>query len=211
MDGTALLLVFMNPPADDLSAWNAWYDDEHVPNRLATPGILSGARYSAVWDAGPRYMAIYDLAGLETLQTPDYKRLGAERSEREKAQIARTPMVDRRILRVVHGAPATPEPAAYQLSVAMDPATGADADYLAWYADEHIPMLLEVPGWRRVRVFEQVDGSGPRFMALHELDSPAVFDAEAYKKATSTPWRNRVVEGVTRRERSLFRRYVPSS
>jgi hypothetical protein len=62
-----------------------------------------------------------------------------------------------------------------------------------------------------VRVFEQVDGSGPRFMALHELDSPAVFDAEAYKKATSTPWRNRVIEGVTRRERGLFKRYVPSS
>jgi hypothetical protein len=210
MDSTALLLVFMNPPADDLSAWNAWYDDEHVPNRLATPGILRGARYSAVWDTGPRYMAVYDLAGLETLQTPEYKRLGAERSEREKAQIARTPMVDRRILRVVHGAAALPEPAAYQLSVAMDPASGADADYLAWYAEEHIPMLLEVPGWRRVRVFEQVDGNGPRFMALHELDSPAVFDEEAYRKATSTPWRDRVVEGVTRRERGLFKRYLPS-
>jgi hypothetical protein len=94
MTSTALLLVFMDPPADDLASWNAWYDDEHVPNRLAVPGITSGRRYSAVWDEGPRYAATYDLDSLDTLQTPEYKRLGAERSEREKAQIARTPMVD---------------------------------------------------------------------------------------------------------------------
>jgi hypothetical protein len=210
MDSTALLIVFMNPPADDQAAWDAWYDDEHVPTRLATPGILSGARYSAVWETGPRYMAVYDLASLETLQTPEYKRLGAERSEREKIQLARTPMADRRVFRVVHGAPALPEPAPFQLTVAMDPAPGGASDYLAWYADEHIPMLLDVPGWRRVRVFEQVEGKGPQFLALHELESPAVFDHEAYKKATSTPWRDRVIAGITRRERSLFKRYVRS-
>src|SRR3954453_1017767 len=101
MTSTALLLVFMDPPTDDVTSWNAWYDEEHVPNRLAVPGITSGRRYSAVWDAGPRYVAVYDLDSLDTLQTPDYKRLGAERSEREKAQIARTPMVDRRIYRTV--------------------------------------------------------------------------------------------------------------
>ena len=68
-------------------------------------------------------------------------------------------------------------------------------------------MLLEVPGWRRIRVFEQVDGKGPRYLALHELDLPAVFDEAAYRRVTSTPWRDRVVNGATRRERSLFKRY----
>jgi hypothetical protein len=209
MPSTALLLVFMNPPEDDLPAWNAWYDDEHVPNRLAVPGITSGRRYSAVWDTGPRYLATYDLASLDTLQSPEYKRLGAGRSDREKAQLARTPMVDRRIYEVVQNAAELGEAPSYQLTVAMDPAVGAEADYLAWYADEHIAMLLEVPGWRRIRVFEQVDGNGPRYLALHELDSPAVFDEPAYRKATSTPWRERVVSSVRRRERGLFKRYVP--
>ena len=101
MGCAALLLVFMNPPADDLASWNAWYDEEHVPNRLATPGIVTGRRYSAVWDTGPRYMALYDLRDTDVLQSPEYKRLSAERSEREKAQIARTPMVDRRIYKRV--------------------------------------------------------------------------------------------------------------
>jgi hypothetical protein len=89
----------------------------------------------------------------------------------------------------------------------MDPARGAEADYLAWYADEHIGLLHSVPGWRRVRIFEQFDGNGPRFLALHELDSPAVFDTPEYRTATSTSWRDRVITGVTRRERSLFKVY----
>ena len=206
MTSAALLLVFMDPPADDVASWNAWYDDEHVPNRLAVPGIRSGRRYSAVEDDGPRYLATYDLESLDTLQTPEYKRL-AERSEREKAQIARTPMVDRRIYRSVLAADELAETPPYQLTVSMEPAAGAEEDFVAWYREEHISMLLDVPGWRRVRVFEQVDGKGPRFMALHELDSPAVFDEAAYRHATSTPWRDRVVNSVTRRERFLFKRY----
>jgi hypothetical protein len=209
MDGAALLLVFMNPPVDDLASWNALYDEEHVPNRLATPGILTGRRYSAVWDAGPRYMALYDLRSTDVLQSPEYKRLGAERSEREKAQIARTPMVDRRTYRLVQGTQEWTDSPPFQLSVAMEPAAGGEQDYLAWYADEHIPLLLEVPGWRRIRVFEQVDGSGPHYMALHELESPAVFETEPYRKATSTPWRERIASSVTRRERYLFERHVP--
>ena len=32
-------------------------------------------------------------------------------------------------------------------------------------------MLMEAKGWRRIRRYEQVEGNGPRFMALHELDS----------------------------------------
>ena len=209
MDCAALLLAFMNPPAEDLAAWNAWYDEEHVPNRLATPGILTGRRYRAVWDTGPRYMAVYDLRTTAVLQSPEYKRLGAERSEREKAQIARTPLVDRRVYQLVQGTDEWTDNPPYQLSVAMEPPPGGEQDYLAWYADEHIRMLLDVPGWRRIRVFEQVDGSGPHYMALHELESPAVFDTEPYRRAIGTPWRERIASSVTRRERYLFGPYAP--
>ena len=205
MDGAALLLVFMNPPVDDLASWNAWYDEEHVPNRLATPGILTGRRYSAVWDAGPRYMALYDLRSTDVLQSPEYKRLGAERSEREKAQIARTPMVDRRTYRLVQGTQEWTDSPPFQLSVAMEPAAGGEQDYLAWYADEHIPLLLEVPGWRRILRFKQLDGNGSSYLAIHEIESPEVFQTPEFKAATSTPWRDKVFGYVTSRERLTFR------
>ena len=72
------------------------------------------------------------------------------------------------------------------------------------YREEHIAMLLEVPGWRRARLFEQVDGNGPSFCALHELESPQVLQSEAMQK-TRTPWRERVIGGVSRDERGLWK------
>ena len=96
------------------------------------------------------------------------------------------------------------EDAPYQLTVALQPPEGAEDDLVAWYREEHIRMLLDVPGWRRARLFEQVEGNGPRFAALHELESPAVFETEQYRAAVSTPWRNRLIGSVTHRERYLF-------
>ncbi len=66
-------------------------------------------------------------------------------------------------------------------------------------------MLLEVPGWRRVRLFQQVEGDGPAFMAVHELESPAVFEHPNYEKSIATPWRNRIRGSVSRYERNLFK------
>ena len=203
----AMLLVYMNPPATDVEAWNAWYDDEHVPARLRVPGVLGGQRYTAVRDDGPRYVTAYDLQSLDVLKSPEYARLGQERSELEKSMLAATPMVDRRILRTLHDAAPLDEPVPLLLNVGLEPPADAADDLQAWYRDEHIPMLLDVPGWRRIRLFEQVDGKGTRFLALHELESEAVFETPAYRKATSTPWRERVINGVTRRDRWLFQRY----
>jgi hypothetical protein len=115
------------------------------------------------------------------------------------------PKSSRRVLRtLLWGEPWTDD-APYQLTVAMQPAAGAEADFVAWYREEHIPMLLRVPGWRRARLFEQLSGDGPPFMAVHELESTDVFETEPYHQAVSTPWRDRVVRGVTRRERALFK------
>jgi hypothetical protein len=199
-----LLLAFTSPPADDEDGFNAWYDDEHAPARLTVPGILNARRYKAVWTDGPRYMALYDLATPEILASPEYRRLNEQRSEREQAMLARIPLMDRRVLRTVHWADPVSEHPRLVLTVGLEPAPGGEADLVAWYAEEHIPMLCAVPGWQRIRLYQQVEGSGPRFVAVHEIESEAVFETEPYRKATSTPWRERVISGVRRRERSLF-------
>src|SRR5450631_879524 len=89
-----LLAAFMNPPLDDEAGFNAWYDEEHVPLRLALPGFLGGWRYKAVPGEadGPRYLALYDLESVDVLQQPDYLRLADVRSERERNMLARIPM-----------------------------------------------------------------------------------------------------------------------
>ncbi|AGU53594.1 hypothetical protein VAPA_2c10380 [Variovorax paradoxus B4] len=50
---------------------NAWYAQEHLPGLAAVPGTVRAARY--VDAAGsPRYYACYDLAGAETLGSPEW-------------------------------------------------------------------------------------------------------------------------------------------
>src|SRR5205814_3395148 len=141
-------------------------------------------------------MAMYDLQSADTLSAPDYLRISSVRSDREKAMLAATPLLDRRVMQLLLSAEAWTDDAPYQMTVSMQPAPGGEDDYIAWYREEHIPMLLEVPGWRRIRLYQQVEGNGPGYMAVHELESPAVFEHEAHRKATSTPWRDRVVNSV---------------
>jgi hypothetical protein len=74
----------------------------------------------------------------------------------------------------------------------------------AWYADEHIPMLLAVPGWRRVRRFRLIAGTAPAYLALHELTSVAAVEEPAFRAAVTTPWRNRIVESAIAREQRVF-------
>jgi hypothetical protein len=91
----------------------------------------------------------------------------------------------------------------------MTPPPGGEDDFVAWYREEHIPMLLAVPGWRRARLSRQVEGNGPAFMAVHELESPAVFDQPEYQAASATPWRKRIRESVLRYERNMFELWRP--
>jgi hypothetical protein len=198
-----LLLAFSDPPAGEEDAYNAWYE-EHAAGRLTVPGIFNGRRYQAIEADGPRYMACYDLARPQTLKSPEYERLRREASQNERDMMARLPVMDRRELQLILGCEPWTDDAPYQLTVALEPAPGTRADFIDWYREEHIPMLLKVPGWRRARLFEQVEGSGPAFCALHELEKPDVFEGPEYE-ATRTPWREKVIGGTSRRERHLWK------
>jgi hypothetical protein len=82
-------------------------------------------------------------------------------------------------------------------------------DMTAWYEQEHIPMLLAVPGWRRIRRYRLVgpaplDGPGFGFLSLHELAGPEVLSEPGYRAAVSTPWRDRIVASALSRERRVL-------
>ncbi len=67
----AMMLVTMEPPANMEDEFNDWYDTEHLPQRLSLPGIETGTRWVCV-DGWPRYLALYDLASLGAVETPEY-------------------------------------------------------------------------------------------------------------------------------------------
>lgn len=78
------LIVTAEVDAEVEAAWNAWYDNVHLPDALACPGVLSGVRYVSSGDirssdrgertarASRVYTTIYELAGPEAVATPEF-------------------------------------------------------------------------------------------------------------------------------------------
>ncbi len=73
MTRRGLLLTRTEPPVPMEEEFNAWYDAEHLPERLAIPGFRSARRWVA--DVAPgegKYLATYELDSLEILNSPAY-------------------------------------------------------------------------------------------------------------------------------------------
>lgn len=77
-DPLGILLAVMEPSAEDEAEFHDWYDTEHVPERARLPGFLTAQRYVCI-DGHPRFMALYDLDGLDTLKTEGYAAISGER------------------------------------------------------------------------------------------------------------------------------------
>ena len=78
-----LLFVYSSPGTVNLAEFTDWYDNEHVPNRLATPGFGAVARFRATDGLKPEWLATYEIKP-GTLDTPAYKALWENASAREK-------------------------------------------------------------------------------------------------------------------------------
>src|SRR5438874_5622994 len=64
---------------------------------------------------------------------------------------------------------------------------------MARLVSRHIRVLLTVPGFRASQRFEAVTETPSRYLALHEVESAALFDSEAYRShggpASTGEWR----------------------
>jgi len=73
MTNRGLLLTMTEPPGAMEEEFNAWYDTEHLPERLAIPGFRSARRWVAACAPGEgKYLATYELDSPGVLQSPEY-------------------------------------------------------------------------------------------------------------------------------------------
>jgi len=72
-EGGGLLVVAMTPAPAVETAFNAWYDTEHIPALARVPGVLSARRFRAA-AGGPKYVALYHLASPDVVSGADWKR-----------------------------------------------------------------------------------------------------------------------------------------
>lgn len=80
-----------------------------------------------------------------------------------------------------------------------------EAEYHRWYDEEHIPRLLEVPGFLSAGRYEALKG-GPNFLALYELEDHNVLRSAAYLDAVKyRPSAARERAGTSRVARDFLR------
>ena len=193
-----------NVAADE---FNAWYDTEHVPERMAVKGFINAQRWVGA-DDPQRALATYDLESVRVLEDPAYTIRKAEgRTPWSRRINARAKLVVRIVgEQLLPGRLAAPEAAGGLLMVAFNVKPEAVADFHAWSDQEHLPALARVPGVLCARRFEATEG-GPRYVAIYHLTQPEVQASAAWKSAIDTPWSARIRLQTSDRVRWVFRSY----
>lgn len=195
--GETILFSEMTPPGDQEAAFNEWYDREHIPVRMAAPGFRSAQRYRD--GESLNYLAVYEMDAPDALTTPEYGRIKNQPSDTTRAMLGSVSGFTRYIGQTIgmHGRPGAEllsAPVLYAVFFQVPPAHTSEFD--SWYAEDHVPLLLEDPRWIGTRRFDVLDGSphGYNRLALHYLADRLVLDSEARAKARATPWRARLAQ-----------------
>jgi len=212
MERMGILVVGFDFSSVSGDEFNDWYDTEHIPERRRVTGFGRCERWIGVQEQAVS-IATYDLASLAVLQSPEYRAIAGENlSPWSKRMVGRCRRVCRfEAEQTLPGREAAPTSGANGLLlVAMNVAPEAEADFNAWYDEEHLPALARVAGClcaRRFRVERAISDGEQRYLALYHLASPDVPGSAGWKKAVETPWTERVRAQTRDHLRLVLRRY----
>jgi hypothetical protein len=187
-----------------------WYDLEHIPERRAVPGFGACERW--IGDDQPSIsVATYDLDSIEVLRGGAYASIAYGNLSVWSKRV--TAMCNRLLrfegTQITPGGGAAPGGAGGLLLNAMNVAPEVEADFNAWYDEEHLPALAGVPGTLAARRYRSGEAQGShRYVAIYHLTSPAVVRSKAWMDAVETPWSARVRPHMRDRVRILTRLYV---
>ena len=158
MSRRGLLLTMTEPPAAMEEEFNAWYDTEHLPERLAIPGFRSARRWVAEVKAGEgKYLATYELDSAAVLTSPQYLSFFEKPTQWTQRCLSKTVVFRRWACEQVEPGMADAHPAAKAVALAL----GAQP-----LRDFALPSTLQC------RRFVASAGE-PRYIALFELSSDA--------------------------------------
>jgi hypothetical protein len=193
--GRGLFMVFTDIPPEYEEEFNRWYDEEHIPERLAIPGILDAARYVAV-RGGPKYLACYELSGPEARDSDAWQDKLNNRTEwtrRISGDVIGTYYVHL-LYRLIYPSDVPEETAQAGMAPVllvgrMSVPPDLEAQFNEAYNAERLPACYEVPGYIRGRRFEAVLGE-PKYTTIHEMESLQVVETPEWEiwRTKATPY-----------------------
>jgi len=168
MPNKGFLLVLMQPPPAFEDEFNAWYDTEHIPERCAVPGFETGLRFVCL-DGAPKYLAMYDLARPEVLDSPEYGRVAGGNSSPWTKRVTSRVRIYRSVgAQVYPGDRITGRCARVSLLRFRTRPASAQAGIIAGMR-ANFEKLSETT---QVRVFAYDTGKGIDFLGMAELRAP---------------------------------------
>lgn len=213
-NGPGYFYVLSQPKSHFLDEYHEWYNSEHGPLRLKLDFFLNGYRYKSTDPADPPiWLACYDLKKISSLDEPRYTVLREKRSEREQELLNhKLNFLDRRIYSDVSSRGRNGGPAPVVMTVAFLVANELVDEMNRWYEEEHIDDLSKIPGWRRSRRFQLIEGDNQKkgyteLLAVHDFEKENGIDGPEHEFAKSRPWRNRILGLVERRDNKRFEFY----
>ncbi|KAG6886142.1 hypothetical protein C0992_004601 [Termitomyces sp. T32_za158] len=188
--------------------FNEWYDNEHVPARLALSDFSTAARYKAADGKSPSWLAIYDATTTDVLQSGVYKALFANASANEKSIISRIAVLHRAVYHLdltvenpIIGTNSLPARVVLVVGDQDNNSHVGKEEVERWYLNEHLPLLSKVPGFIRSRRYKLVsdvelagkaDPTSPIIsfpkLTLYDLENASFLNEPAYREAISMPW-----------------------
>ena len=203
------LVELADVPGELQEEWRRWYDTVYLPARVAVPGVRSGRRGAGVDDRAPRPamdaalldIGVFDLedeAVLHSLEWTESERriADADGSWRDRRRAFTTSTVYRSL-----GSPERdyrPGEAAILHGAFFEVAPEHHDEFNDWYDLEHIPAIMDVPGYLNARRFQSAEDPD-KFAALYDVDSLATARGPVAERATQSPWSDRVRAKLVRK------------
>ncbi|KFY76852.1 hypothetical protein V499_03630 [Pseudogymnoascus sp. VKM F-103] len=202
-----------HPDAITPENFDKWYNDIHVPDILATSGFDSAFRYKNIDPKADRpYLAMYPVSDVDWLGSPEFSSIpntsdcfpGPSHKCFDYADF------DTRFYEFIHsyekpGAPAGPTKLV--ISAGLTPAAGTDADFDAWYREEHYSTLAACSGYMRTRRYKlkrAVKAENPTtYLSLHEFECDVLPQADLDKTA-ETPWSKKIMGSLLGAEIGVY-------
>lgn len=191
MQGRTILFSEMTPDIDWEDRFNKWNDKHFVPSRLAAPGFISAQRYKHM--ERETYLAVYEAEANSALESDEF--LAVEDYPNSETKWMMSNIIDYASyygdqVSDLRGGNLTGDPfdAPILYSVFFSVPDKSEAEFNAWYEDEHVPMLLKCDDWLMCRRFLIEDGEPQPWthLALHYLNDMSAFDSPEREAARAT-------------------------
>lgn len=187
MKGSVIVFDLLTVERSNTFAFDVWYANHYRPSMLAT-GAYLGVRcygspvrgaYLGIFEAAarPPATALARDAGPPELVTRPERLIAGQTTER----------------RAPHAPPDVIE-AGIVYSVFFRVPADREAEFDAWYEEEHLGILLACPYWPMCRRFKVADpgADSPTHLALHYLTDLRALESPERDRARATPWRDRL-------------------